>query len=154
MLAFVEWLRSRNDAQVTPRLKARFYGLDLYSLRASMEAVVRYLDRVDPDEAARARARYSCFDHVGGEGQAYGYALAYSGAIPCENEVVMQLIELRRERRDTFGETAGWPTTSSSSPSRTHVWCETPRSTTSRCIGRTCPRGTFGTVPWPQRSIP
>jgi len=67
VLAFVEWLRSRNDAQVTPRLKARFYGLDLYSLRASMEAVVRYLDRVDPDEAARARARYSCFDHVGGE---------------------------------------------------------------------------------------
>ena len=107
VLAFVEWLRSRNDAQVTPRLKARFYGLDLYSLRASMEAVVRYLDRVDPDEAARARARYSCFAHVGGEGQAYGYALAYSGAIPCENEVVMQLIELRR-RAEGYLRRDGW----------------------------------------------
>ncbi len=97
VLAFVQWLRARNDSHVNPALKARFYGLDLYSLRASMEAVVRYLDQVDPDEASRARARYSCFDHVGGEGQAYGYALAYSGAIPCENEVVTQLIELRRK---------------------------------------------------------
>lgn len=97
VLDFVEWLHARNDTQVNPAVKARFYGLDLYSLRASMEAVVRYLDQVDPDEAIRARARYSCFDHVGGEGQAYGYALAYSGAIPCENEVVRQLIELRRK---------------------------------------------------------
>ena len=69
-MAFVEWLRVRNDAQGDPTTKARFYGLDLYSLRASMEAVVDYLDRVDPDEASRARERYSCFDHVGGEGQA------------------------------------------------------------------------------------
>ncbi len=107
VLAFVEWLRSRNDRQVNPALKARFYGLDLYSLRASMEAVVRYLDRVDPDEAARARARYSCFDHVGGEGQAYGYALAYASAIPCENEVVAQLIELRR-RAEGYLRRDGW----------------------------------------------
>ena len=82
VLAFVEWLRARNDAHANAGTKARFYGLDLYSLRASMEAVVDYLDRVDPDEAKRARARYSCFDHVGGEGQQYGYALAYPGAHP------------------------------------------------------------------------
>ena len=107
VLAFVEWLRSRNDTQVNPAIKARFYGLDLYSLRASMEAVLRYLDQVDPDEAKRARARYSCFDHVGGEGQAYGYALAYAGAIPCENEVVTQLIELRR-RADGYLRRDGW----------------------------------------------
>ena len=107
VLDFVEWLRSRNDTQMNPALKARFYGLDLYSLRASMEAVVQYLDQVDPGEAARARARYSCFDHVGGEGQAYGYALAYSGAIPCENEVVTQLIELRR-RAEGYLRQDGW----------------------------------------------
>jgi len=40
VLAFVEWLRARNDAHGHPATKARFYGLDLYSLRASMEAVV------------------------------------------------------------------------------------------------------------------
>ena len=107
VLAFVEWLRARNDAQTHPAAKARFYGLDLYSLRASMEAVVEYLDRVDPEEASRARERYSCFDHVGGEGQEYGYALAYSAAIPCENEVVAQLLELRR-RADAYLRLDGW----------------------------------------------
>lgn len=107
VLDFVEWLRARNDAHRHPATKARFYGLDLYSLRASMEAVVAYLDRVDPAEAQRARDRYSCFDHVGGEGQAYGYALAYSGSIPCENEVVAQLLDLRR-KADIYLRRDGW----------------------------------------------
>jgi len=105
--AFVEWLRARNDAQGHPATKVRFYGLDLYSLRASMEAVIDYLDRVDPVEASRARERYSCFDRVGGEGQEYGYGLAFSGTIPCENEVVTQLIELRR-RADAYLRRDGW----------------------------------------------
>jgi len=107
VLTFVEWLRARNDAHVNAITKVRFYGLDLYSLRASIEAVVDYLDHVDPDEANRARARYSCFDHVGGEGQQYGYALAHLGAIPCENEVVRQLIELRR-KADAYLRRDGW----------------------------------------------
>src|SRR5512142_1987851 len=59
VLQFVEWMRARNDAHVHPATKARFYGLDLYSLRASIEAVIHYLDRVDPAEAQRARDRYS-----------------------------------------------------------------------------------------------
>ena len=37
-----------------------------------------------------ARRRYSCFDHVGAEGQAYGHSVVYQGAAPCENEVVAQ----------------------------------------------------------------
>ncbi len=107
VVEFTEWLRARNDAQSHPATKARFYGLDLYSLRASMEAVVAYLDRVDPTEARRARERYACFDHVGGEGQAYGYALAYQGALPCENEAVAQLIDLRR-KADAYLRRDGW----------------------------------------------
>jgi erythromycin esterase-like protein len=100
-------LRARNDAHRHPATKARFYGLDLYSLRGSMEAVIAYLERMDPSEARRARERYSCFDHVGGEGQAYGYALAFEGAIPCENEVVAQLVELRR-RAEVYLRRDGW----------------------------------------------
>jgi erythromycin esterase-like protein len=107
VVGFVEWLRAHNRAQMHPATKARFYGLDLYSLRASMDAVVEYLDRIDPEEASRARERYSCFDHVGGEGQAYGYALAVSGALPCENEVVAQLIELRG-RAEAYLRRDGW----------------------------------------------
>ena len=107
VLGFVQWLRARNDAQCHPAAKARFYGLDLYSLRTSIEAVVGYLDQVDPPEAERARRRYSCFDHVGADGQVYGYALAYQEATPCENEVVAQLLELRR-RAQAYLRRDGW----------------------------------------------
>jgi erythromycin esterase-like protein len=107
VLHFVEWLKARNDAHSHPATKVGFYGLDLYSLRASIEAVIAYLDRVDPAEAGRARDRYSCFDHVGLEGQAYGYALAYEAAPPCENEVVAQLLELRN-RSSAYLRRDGW----------------------------------------------
>ena len=95
VVRFVEWLRARNDAHRHVHTKARFYGLDLYSLRASMNAVVRYLDTVDPAAAAAARERYSCFDHVVGEGPEYGHAVALNIAVPCEDEVVAELVELR-----------------------------------------------------------
>jgi erythromycin esterase-like protein len=107
VLQFVQWLRARNDAQFHPGAKVRFYGLDLYSLRTSIEAVVEYLDRIDPVEAARARQRYACFDHVDAEGQAYGHAITYQGAAPCENEVVAQLVELRR-RAEGYLRRDGW----------------------------------------------
>lgn len=99
VVRFVEWLRARNDAH-HPTTKAHFYGLDLYSLRASMAAVVSYLDGVDPHAAAAARSRYSCFDHVGGEGPEYGHAVALDIAVPCEDEVVAELVDLRRRAGD------------------------------------------------------
>jgi erythromycin esterase-like protein len=107
VVEFVEWLHARNGSQSAPATKAGFYGLDLYSLQASIESVIGYLDRVDPAEANRARERYACFDHVGAEGSAYGYALAYEAAVPCENEVVAQLVELRR-RAESYLRRDGW----------------------------------------------
>ena len=73
-----------------------FYGLDLYSLHASMEAVLAYLDKVDPEAAGRARARYACFDHYGEDTQAYGFASGLGLGPSCEHEVVSQLVDLRR----------------------------------------------------------
>ncbi|MHB1801185.1 MAG: erythromycin esterase family protein [Actinomycetes bacterium] len=107
VLQFVQWLRARNDAQVHPGAKARFYGLDLYSLQPSIEAVIEYLDTVDPVESRKARERYACFDHVGAEGQAYGHAVVYEGAVPGENEVVAQLVELR-SKADAYLSRDGW----------------------------------------------
>ena len=95
VVRFVEWLRARNDAHQAPT-KAGFYGLDLYSLATSMDAVVDYLESIDPVAAAEARERYSCFDHVRGEGPEYGHAVALDVMVPCEDEVVAQLIDLRR----------------------------------------------------------
>lgn len=107
VLGFVQWLRARNDAHAHPADKVRFYGLDLYSLRASIEEVIAYLDRVDPIEALRARKRYGCFDNVDAEGQAYGRSVVFEGAAPCEDEVVAQLLELRH-RADLYLRRDGW----------------------------------------------
>ena len=72
-----------------------FYGLDLYSLHTSIEAVLAYLAKVDPDGAQRARQRYACFDHFQEDSQAYGYAANVGLTRPCEDDVIRQLIELR-----------------------------------------------------------
>jgi erythromycin esterase-like protein len=92
---FVEWLRRWNDGLPPGRPKAGFYGLDLYSLHGSMEAVIEYLERTDPEAAERARRRYSCFDYFGPEPQVYAYEAGVGGAESCEQEVVEQMMELR-----------------------------------------------------------
>ncbi len=94
VLDFIGWLRAHNDNKVTGRPKTGFYGLDLYSLHTSIEAVLTYLEKIDPEGAARARARYSCFDHFGEDTQTYGYATGLGIADSCEDEVVSQLVEL------------------------------------------------------------
>jgi erythromycin esterase-like protein len=96
VLDFAGWLRAHNDAAGPGAPEVGFYGLDLYSLHASMGAVLAYLEKVDPGAAARARRRYACFDHYGGDTQAYGYATAFGLGRSCENEVVTQLVELCR----------------------------------------------------------
>ncbi len=96
VLDFVGWLRTFNDDLRANATKVGFYGLDLYSLHSSIEAVLHYLEKIDPDGAARARSRYSCFDHFGEDTQAYGYATGLGLAESCEDEVVGQLMELNR----------------------------------------------------------
>ncbi|HVA37158.1 MAG TPA: erythromycin esterase family protein [Candidatus Dormibacteraeota bacterium] len=100
VLEFVGWLREHNDALTPGSPKAGFYGLDLYSLRASMEAVVAYLDRIDPGEAAKARRRYACFDQFGEDVTRYGYAASTDRSISCEDEIVQQLVEIQQRSFD------------------------------------------------------
>ena len=95
VLQFVEWLHNETAPKVG------FYGLDLYSLNASVQAVLTYLEKVDPDAARRARFRYSCFDHYAEDTQAYGYATSFRLTQSCEDEVISQLVELQRRRRIT-----------------------------------------------------
>lgn len=96
-LDFVEWLRAHNEGVRSSQPRVGFYGVDLYSLFASMQAVVSYLDRVDPEAARRARYRYSCFDHFGEDSQSYGYAAHFELSSSCESEVVEELADLRRQ---------------------------------------------------------
>jgi erythromycin esterase-like protein len=95
VLDFVGWLRARND-RCTAGDEVGFYGLDLYSLYASIEEVIDYLDKIDPAAADRARERYSCFEHFGGESQEYGRAVSLGVSESCRAGAVDQLLELHR----------------------------------------------------------
>jgi erythromycin esterase-like protein len=100
VLDFVGWLREHNDQQAFEDRKCGFYGLDLYSLHASIDAVLAYLSKVDPEAAQRARHHYSCFEQFGKEIQTYGYAAGFGLAPTCEDAVVKELVELRRRAMD------------------------------------------------------
>ncbi len=97
---FVEWLRSFNDTLISSTAKVGFYGLDLYSLFTSIDEVLRYLDKVDPEAAQRARSRYACFDHFDEDSQRYGYGAGFGLSESCEQEVVTQLRDLHQSAAD------------------------------------------------------
>lgn len=99
VVAFLEWLRQFNARTDGPG--AGFYGMDLYSMRASMDAVIRYLEQTDPEAAERARRRYACFDGL--DDQEYGRNAAYSQD-SCEDAVVAQLVEFQRKLAAQLGE--------------------------------------------------
>ncbi len=99
VLDFVGWLRAHNDGLAEAE-QVGFYGLDLYSLQASMDAVLRYLEVVDPEAARRARTRYGCFALFGDDPAAYGHAASAGLARSCEAVVAEQLAELRRSAAD------------------------------------------------------
>lgn len=97
VLDFVGWLRDHNDSLNQDEDRCGFYGLDLYSLNASIHAVLRYLRKVDPIAAQRAEKHYGCFDRFDHDTESYS-TIAGSGMVPtCEDEVVAELIQLRRK---------------------------------------------------------
>jgi erythromycin esterase-like protein len=93
---FIDWLELHNARQPPP-LRVEFRGLDVYSLRRSIEAVLAYLHRVDPEAAAAARRRYGCLSPWQAEPTAYGRSVL-RGLDSCESAVVAQLRELLERR--------------------------------------------------------
>lgn len=100
ILDLVGWLREHNDGLRDPARRVGFYGLDLYSLHASMNAVLSYLEGRDPEAARLAKQRYACFDVSGDEPQRYGQLVSYGLAPDCEKEVLAQLVDLLKRRGD------------------------------------------------------
>ncbi len=99
---FVEWLRGHNARRLTEE-RAGFYGVDLYSLHASVAAVLSFLEEVDPPAAERARARYACLDHAHLDPQQYGLQAHLGLKDDCETEVLDQLVEMQRRRAARSG---------------------------------------------------
>src|SRR5438045_4156978 len=100
VLTFIEWLRAYNSVRAEYNQKAGFYGLDLYSLYTSAEAVIDYLEQVDPEAAQRARYRYACFEHFQEDTQAYGYAAIFDLYESREQAAINQLVDLQQRTTD------------------------------------------------------
>jgi protein-L-isoaspartate(D-aspartate) O-methyltransferase len=95
--AFTLGLRKWNLARPQED-RAGLYGLDLYNLSASLRAVLDYLDRVDPEAAGVARARYGCLTPWARDPQTYGRVALTAGYRACEQGVVQTLRDLLAKR--------------------------------------------------------
>ncbi len=96
--AFAEWLRRHNAEVHDPARRVSFSGLDLYSLFASADVVVRYLDTVDPEAARVARERYGNLTPWQSDPATYGRAVVSGRFQSCEPEVVKVLVDLLEQR--------------------------------------------------------
>ena len=97
--SFLRRLKDINDARVPDR-RCGFYGLDVYSLSASIEAVLFYLDKVDPEAARVARERYGCLAPWRAEPVRYGRMSLSRGYALCEKPVTDALLDLLHKRLD------------------------------------------------------
>ncbi|MCB1035878.1 MAG: erythromycin esterase family protein, partial [Acidobacteria bacterium] len=98
---FVEWLRGRN-LSLPFEQRVRFAGLDLYGLYNSIDAVLQYLDEVDPEAAKVARERYGCLTPWQRDPAAYGRAALTGAYKSCEDDVVRMLSDLFAQRMDAL----------------------------------------------------
>lgn len=96
---FLRWLRGYNTGRGEEE-QAGFYGLDMYSLDASMRAVIDYLDSVDKRAASVARERYGCLTPWQKEPAAYGRMAVSEQYRSCEDAVVAMLRDMLAHQLD------------------------------------------------------
>lgn len=86
---------------------AGFYGLDIYNMSGSIEAVLAYLDEHDPEAARIARERYGCLTPWQAEPATYGRAALSRGYAECEQEVIAECRDLLQRTLHEDGEMFG-----------------------------------------------
>lgn len=96
---FTHWMRAHNERLPMER-RAEFRGLDVYSLNGSIDAVLSYLDRVDPEEAGEARARYGCLSPWQADPARYGRAVLQGKKRACDQALLDQLDDLLDKRME------------------------------------------------------
>jgi erythromycin esterase-like protein len=96
MVAFAEWLRHHNVALPLQK-KTGFYGLDVYSLWESMDAISDYLGKVDPAALASVKKAMDCFEPFNAR-EGFSYAdRSYGLTSSCRKEVEDLLTGIRKK---------------------------------------------------------
>ncbi|BAO54909.1 erythromycin esterase family protein [Nonlabens marinus] len=91
---WAQWLKEFNSELASKEQKG-FYGLDVYSLWESLDAIMGYLKKEDPAALETAKTAMRCFEpHRGGDGQQYALS---TRLVPegCREEVNDLLKEIR-----------------------------------------------------------
>ncbi|WP_114946178.1 erythromycin esterase family protein [Microvirga calopogonii] len=96
---FVNWMRDFNKERAEDE-RVEFRGLDVYSLNTSIRSVLDYLDKVDPEEAREARARYGCLSPWQSDPARYGRAVLTGQKKPCDEALLRQLQDILDKRMD------------------------------------------------------
>ena len=101
MIELIEWLKEYNNTILNQQRlstsldkQVGFYGLDLYSLWESMEAIINYLKKVDSSALKDALEAYNCFEPYNKNVEEYAHATTF---VPqnCENEIIELLSSMR-----------------------------------------------------------
>ena len=93
--ALTEWLHGHNQAQPAER-RVGFYGLDVYSLWESLQAVLHYAEQQGDGAISAARQAFRCFEPYSTDPQEYARAVAFVSE-DCHDEVNGLLRTLRRQ---------------------------------------------------------
>lgn len=94
---FVDRIRQVNKEK-EEQDRVGIHGLDIYSLGTSIDAVLQYLDDVDPEAAIVARERYACLRPWRADPVAYGRMALTEGYRECEAGVLKILRDLLEKR--------------------------------------------------------
>jgi len=100
---FISWMHHHNANRAYDRM-CGFYGLDLYNLSGSIQAVIDFLEEKDPELARLAHRRYGCLEPWSEEPQLYGRNALLEGYARCEVGAVQMLKDLLQKQVDCFGE--------------------------------------------------
>ncbi|MDG5786072.1 erythromycin esterase family protein [Evansella sp. AB-P1] len=95
MVDLVEWLYEYNHTN--PNEMVGFYGLDVYSLWESMEAIVDYLKKTKSPHINKALQAIECFEPYKRNPEMYGISAAFYGE-DCMNEIMELLLSLQENK--------------------------------------------------------
>jgi erythromycin esterase-like protein len=94
----VDRLHEINGAIAEPARQVGFYGLDLYSLPSSMDAVVDFVKRFDPQALKEVHERYGCLAPYKENPETYG-AIAMTATVDtCAEDVLSVIDEVLNDR--------------------------------------------------------
>ena len=95
IVALADWLQQYNRSKPSNK-RIGFYGLDVYSLWESMESIMQYLQKTDPQAMKAAEEAFQCFEpYREDEGSSYARASQFVPEL-CENEVVDLLKQIQQ----------------------------------------------------------